>query len=116
MAEITISDTQMILATLKPDGPVDGIPTWSVVSGDGTMFSDPTHEQWDATLPEGFQMFLVSQTLAGDVPGPVTTAYQVEADVEHGTGVELLRETLTLHVINQATTLGVTFTPAVAKP
>lgn len=64
MAEITITDREMILATLHPDGPIDGLAAWSVVSGNGTLLS----------------------------------------------------ETLVLHVINQASTLGVSFTPAVAKP
>ena len=116
MAEITITDQQMILATLKPDGPVDGVPTWSVVSGNGTLHSDPMHEQWDTALPEGYQIFLVSDTLPGDVEGPVTTEYLVQADVDRGEGAVMISEPLMLHVVNQATTLGVTFTPAVAKP
>ena len=105
----------MILATLKPDGPVDGVPLWTVFTGNGTLMSDPAHPQWDAALADGMQMFLVSADLPADESGPVTTEYHVQADVDKGTGVELLTETLTLHVINQATTLGVSFTPATAK-
>ena len=116
MAEITITDTQMILATIKPDGPVDGVPQWSVISGNGTLHSDPNHEQWDAALPDGYQMFLVSDTLNENEAGPLTTEYQVQADVDKGTGTELLTESLLLHVVNRTSTLGIVFTPAVAKP
>jgi hypothetical protein len=116
MAEGTINDTQMVLVTLNPDGTVDGAPTWSVKSGLSTMFSDPTHPSWDATLPEGYQMFLVSETLPTDVDGPVDTVYQVEADVDKGTGIELLNEEIVLHVINRAATLGISMSMAIAKP
>ena len=67
-------------------------------------------------MGDGMQMFLVSADLPANEPGPVTTEYHVQADVDRGTGVELLTESLLLHVINQATTLGVSFTPATAKP
>ena len=116
MAEITINDTQMVKATIHPDGPVDGVPVWSVVSGNGTLHSDPAHADWDPALPEGYQMFLVSETLAGDVEGPVTTEYLVQADVDKGEGIEVLNEPLMLHVVNRTTTLGVMISPAVAKP
>ena len=41
MAEVQIRDNEMILATLQPDGPVDGVPLWSVFTGNGTLLSDP---------------------------------------------------------------------------
>jgi hypothetical protein len=127
MAEGTINDTQMTLVTLHPDGTVDGAPQWSVVSGNSTMLGDPAvwdaanlfpdaHAAWDAALPEGYQMFLVSETLADTEDGPVDTEYLAQADVDKGTGVELLTESLTLHVVNRATTLGVTMSMAIGKP
>lgn len=116
MAEMTINDLQMVMVTLTPDGPVDGVPQWSVVSGNGTLHSDTSHELWDPSLPEGYQMFLVSDTLPGGDEGPVTTEYLVQADVDKGAGIEMLSEQLLLHVINRATTLGVKMSMAVAKP
>jgi hypothetical protein len=116
MADGTIKDTEMVLVTLHPDGPVDGAPRWSVVSGNSTLHSDPSGPGWDPSLPEGHQMYLVSETLAADVDGPVDTEYLVEADVDKGAGIELVSESLLLHVINRATTLGVSMNMAVPKP
>src|SRR5262245_8770639 len=114
--EGTINDRQMVLVTLAPDGPVDGVPAWSVKSGNGTLRSDPTHAGWDASLPEGYQMFLVSETLPNGETGPVTTVYEVSADVDMGTGVRTLTEAMTMHVINEASSLGVTAGFPVDKP
>jgi hypothetical protein len=84
MLEGTISDLQMIHVKLAPDGPVDGIPLWTVLTGKSTLLSDSTHLAWDPTLPEGMQMFLVSETLPAGELGPVDTEYEVSADVDMG--------------------------------
>jgi hypothetical protein len=112
----TIGDTHMVLVRLNPDGPVDGAPVWSVVSGNSTLLSDPAHPGWDPTLPEGHQMWLVSETLPSGENGPVDTEYAVEADIDMGATTNHLRETITLHVVNMASTLGLTAAPPVQKP
>jgi hypothetical protein len=116
MLEGTIGDTQMVLVRLAPDGPVDGAPVWTVISGNSTLLSDPTHPAWDDTLAEGMQMFLVSETLPTDTAGPVDTQYQVTADVQMGTQVTNLSEDILLHIVNMASTLGLTAAPPIAKP
>jgi hypothetical protein len=122
MAEVTINDRQMTLAKLNPDGPVDGVPQWSVSAGNGTMIMSPeglspeAQALWDASLPEGFQVYLVSETLADEEDGPVDTTYMAQADVDRGAGVELLTESFLVHVVNRATTLGATVSVAVDKP
>lgn len=116
MPEVTCRDTEMVLCTIAPDGPVDGVPVWSVVAGHGTLLSDPHHADWDPAQPDGYQMFLVSDTLPENEPGPLTTTYAVEADVAHGTDVELMSESILLHVVNRATSLGLKLNAAVAKP
>jgi hypothetical protein len=116
MPEATIGDTQMVLYTLNPDGPLDGVPVWTVVSGNGTLLDDPLHPAWDASKPAGYQMFLVSDTLPDGEAGPVDTAYSVEADVDLGAGVQHISEVVTLHVINQASSLGGAFGVPQTKP
>jgi hypothetical protein len=116
MLEGTIGDTQMILVTLKPDGPVDGVPVWTVLSGNSTLLSDPTHPAWDKTLPEGMQSFLVSETLPAGELGPVDTEYEVSADVDMGAGTQHLTDSILIHVVNMASTLGLTAAPPIAKP
>lgn len=112
----TIGDEQMVLVTLKPDGPIDGTPTWGVVSGNSTLAADPTGPGWDASLPAGYQMFLVSETLPAGQDGPMETVYEVSADVDMGSGVQTLTEGITLSVVNMAGTLGLTASQPVAKP
>lgn len=116
MLEGSIGDTQMVLVTLHPDGPVDGVPQWSVVSGNSTLLSDPAHPSWDSTLADGMQMFLVSETLPAGDPGPDDTEYQVSADVDMGAGMQTISESIMLHVVNMASTLGLTASMPVAKP
>jgi hypothetical protein len=115
MAESTIGDTEMILYYLIPDGPVDGVPQWNVLSGNGTLHADPSHPDWDASLPEGFQMFLVAPTLPNGQAAADTT-YEVSADIDMGSGVMPRVETITLHVENRLTTLGLTAKEATPKP
>lgn len=114
--EGTLNDTDMVLIKLMPDGPVQGAPVWSVASGNGTLLSDPTHQAWDQTLPEGHQMFLVSQTLPSGEPGPVDTVYEVMADVDLGTAVEALVDQIIMHVVNKASSLGLTASMPMPKP
>jgi hypothetical protein len=114
--EGTIGDTQMVLVTLKPDGPIDGVPVWAVVSGNSTLLDDPSQPGWDVELAEGMQKWLVSETLPSTENGPLDTVYSVDADVDLGTGVNHLSETITLHVVNMASTLGLTASPPVLKP
>ena len=116
MLEGTIADFQMIHVRLAPDGPVDGPPQWSVISGKSTLLSDPAHPAWDATLAEGMQIFLVSETLPSGELGPVDTEYEVSADVDMGAGTQHLTDTIVLHVVNQASTLGLVAAPPIAKP
>jgi hypothetical protein len=116
MVEATLGDTQMVLVTLSPDGPLDGVPQWSVLSGQGTLLSDPSHPLWDTTKPEGYQSFLVSDTLPVGEEGPVDTIYRVEADADLGTGVQHVSEEITLHVVNFASALGLAFGVPQAKP
>jgi hypothetical protein len=61
-------------------------------------------------------MFLVAPTLEGSEPGPVDSVYQVAADVDLGSGVQMLMEEITLHVINTATSLGLEGKAPVPKP
>lgn len=128
MFEVTIGDQEMLLLTVQPDGPIDGIPQWSVVSGNGTLLGDPAvwdpgmvypevHQAWTAGgLAEGFQMFVVSDTLPDGEPGPLSTGYAVQADVDLGTGVMTLTEPIVLHVINRTTTLGIMASVPIQKP
>src|SRR5215813_2495212 len=106
--EGTIGDEQMVLITLKPDGPIDGVPAWRVVTGNSTLLADPAGPGWNPTLPNGYQMYLVSETLPPVEVGPVDTIYEVSADVDMGAGVQTLTEEMTVHVINMAGTLGLT--------
>lgn len=116
MLEGTLGDTQMVLVTIHPDGPVDGIPEWTVVSGEGTLLEDPMHPLWDSMLPPGYQIFLVSQTLPPGEDGPVDTVYRVEADADLGAGVQHIGEDITLHVVNFASMLGASFGLPQPKP
>lgn len=92
---LQISDKEKILVTLAPDGPVDGVPMWSVLSGNSTVEPDTN----------GMSAYLVSMD---DAPtGGDDTTYEVTADVDMGTGVVHLTDQITLHVTEaQATTLG----------
>ena len=128
MFELTLGDEEMQLLKVQPNGPVDGVPQWSVTSGTGTLLGDPAvwdaavvypeiHAAWvEGGLAEGFQMFVVSETLPANVPGPFNTTYQVRADADLGTGMAALAEEVTLHTINRATTLGIVGGVPIKKP
>lgn len=104
--EKTITNEQKINAKINPlsaanhPAKIDGIPTWTVQSGDGTV--EPAGD--------GMSAFLVS----GDLPGD--TIYIVQADADLGAGVVNLADTITLHVEGAlAVNLGLSFDEAVAK-
>lgn len=81
---------------------VDGIPVWSVVSGNGTVVPDG----------DGLGAFL----LGPDAVDGIDTVYMVDADADLGPGVTDLQDTVTLTTINaQAASLGITADAAVPK-
>src|SRR5882724_4156897 len=88
MVETTITNEQKVQVILNPKtdsgkvAKLDGIPVWSVVSGDSTV----------VPADDGLSAFLVS----ADVPGDTT--FLVDGDADLGTGVEDIQETITLHV------------------
>jgi hypothetical protein len=128
MFEMTLGDEDMQLLKLQPNGPIDGVPSWSVVSGNGTLLGDPAvwdaanaypeiHAEWQAGgMAEGFQMFVVSETLPNGEAGPLHTEYAVQADVDLGPGMLPLTESVILHTINLATTLGIVPSAPIKKP
>jgi hypothetical protein len=87
-----------------------------VVSGLSTLLSDPTHPLWDQSLPEGYQIFLVSETLPPTLE-QADTEYMVQADVDLGDGVQMISDGVLLHVMAQgATSLGLTTSLPAPKP
>lgn len=106
MVEVTITNEQKVQATLAPvtatglPATLDGAPTWTVQSGEGTV----------EVAPDGLSAFLVS----GDNPGD--TVYLIEADADLGAGVVTISDIITLHVQGAlAQNLGVSFAPPVPK-
>jgi hypothetical protein len=94
---LTISDKEKVKVQLVPNGEVDGMPVWSIVTGSSTV--EPA--------ADGMSAYLVSENDAPD--GGATTEYQVMADVDLGGGVSPLTDTITLHVTEAAaTSLGLT--------
>ena len=109
MLDLTITNDQKITVTLKPNtggaspkpAKVDGIPTWTVQSGDSAV----------SVAEDGLSAALISS----DTPGDST--YLVEADADLGAGIETISDTITLHVVGaNATSLGLTAGTAEAKP
>lgn len=100
-AETSITTAQKIKATLAPvtdsvppkPAKVDGVPTWSIVSGDATVV--PSDDGLSADL------------ISADAPGD--TVFLVSADAKIGEGFEEIQDTITLHVVGeQAKNLGLT--------
>lgn len=107
MIEITLTNEQQVVATLKPvtatgkPAKVDGAPKWTVVSGDGTV----------VPADDGLSATLVTPDLPGD------TTYLVDADADLGSGVEDLQDTITVHTTGaNAKNLGIALGTPVAKP
>lgn len=90
-----------VTASGKP-ATVDGIPAWSVVSGNGTVVPDA----------DGLGAFLLST----DAVDGIDTVFLVDADADLGPGVTDIQDTVTLTTTNaQATSLGLTSEPPVSK-
>lgn len=95
--DITIDDRQKVKVSLVPDGPVDGIPLWSVISGNATVVPDEN----------GMGAYLVSEDNAPT--GGAMSVIEVSADVDLGVGTILLSDHINLQVTEaMATSLGLT--------
>jgi len=104
--EITLTNEQKVVATLHPvtatgrPAALDGVPVWSVVSGNGTV----------VPAADGLSAELVTPDEPGD------TTYLVDADADLGSGVEDLQDTITCHTTGaNAKNLGITLGTPVAK-
>lgn len=86
---ITITNEQKVQVTLNPTteagnpGSIDGVPTWTVISGDATL----------EVAEDGMSAFLVSG--AADV----NSVIEVSADADLGEGVVPVTDTLDLAVV-----------------
>lgn len=89
MLDITINSEQKVKVTLKPvtangkPAKLDGAPSWSVLSGPGTLVEDADH---------------MAAYLVSDDSDLTDTVYQVDADADLGSGVDNLSDKITLHV------------------
>ena len=107
MLEVSITNEQKVNITLHPvtatgkPASVDGVPTWAVVSGDGTV----------APSDDGLSCFIVSSDNPGD------TDVQVSADVNLDPNqVTTISDIIRAHVAGaQAENLGLTADTPVAK-
>jgi hypothetical protein len=106
MLEVNCTNEEKVNVTLHPvtstgkPASVDGVPTWTVQSGEGTA----------TPSGDGMSCFLVS----GDNPGD--TQYLVEADADLGSGIQTISDIVTLHVAGaQAQNLGITADTPVPK-
>lgn len=106
MLELKITNEQKIPVALAPvtaagkPAPLDGKPSWSVISGDSTI----------VVADDGLSAELVSSDTPGD------TTYLVEADADLGSGVETISDTIKLSVEGaRAANLGLTAGTAVPK-
>jgi len=106
-AEITLTNEQQVVATLKPvtatgkPAKLDGIPVWSVVSGAGTV--TPAADGMSATL------------VTPDSPDDTT--YLVDGDADLGSGVVDVQDTILVHTTGaNAANLGLTLGAPTAKP
>jgi len=105
--EVTITNEQQVNVKLNPKtdsgkpAKLDGVPVWSVVSGDSTV----------TVAADGMSADLVSSDTPGD------TTYLIDGDADLGTGVEDVQETITLHVSGaNAKNLGVVVGTPTLKP
>jgi len=107
MLEISITNEQQVLVTLNPvtaaghPAPVDGIPAWTVQSGNSTV----------VPAADGLSAQLVSEDNPGD------TVFMVSADVDPGPGVTTISDLITLHVSHAlAASLGLSEGAVTPKP
>jgi len=107
MLEVSITNEQKVNITLKPvtatgnPAAVDGVPTWTVVAGDGTV----------EAAADGMSCFIVSASDPGD------TDVQVSADVNlDPNAVTTLTDLIRAHVSGaQAESLGLSADAPVSK-
>jgi len=97
--DLAITSEEKIKVTLDPKtqsgkpATLDGVPTWEVISGNGTVVPES----------DGLSAFLVS----GDSVD--TVVYRVSADADLGQGVRTIEDTITVTVTNaEAAALGLT--------
>lgn len=89
----------------KP-APVDGVPVWSVVSGNSTVVASA----------DGLDAQLISVDDAPD-GGVDVTVFKVTVDADLGAGVEELSDTVELSVTDaKAEALGLVMVELIAKP
>lgn len=110
--EVACTNEEKILITINPStktgkpAKVDGIPEWSVLSGNATVIA----------ADDGMSAFVVSQDAVDANPTLNITQYKVSADADLGEGVEPIEDTITLHVLGaQASNLGLVAGAAVPK-
>lgn len=104
--DLTITTEEKIHVAIAPKtaggkpATLDGLPTWEVISGNGTVEPDA----------DGLGAFLVS-------PDSIdTVVYKVSADADLGQGVRTIEDSITVTVTNaEAAALGLTSDTAVPK-
>ena len=101
---VTITSDEKIQLSLAPltaagnPASVDGVPSWTVVSGDATL----------APAIDGMSCYLISGTVGNSV-------ITVEADADLGEGFRAITDTVDLAVVSaEASSLGLTV--GVAEP
>jgi len=106
MLDVTINNEQKVTVTLTPlsasgkPAKLDGVPTWTVQSGESTVVA----------ASDGLSAELISSDNPGD------TAILVDADADLGSGVIDLQDTIHLHVLGaNAANLGLTAGTPVPK-
>lgn len=104
---IKLTTEQQVLVKLAPVTPkgkpvdLDGVPNWSVVSGEATL----------TVAADGKSCTIISPDSAG------TSQVLVEADADLGSGVDTISDTIAVDVVHQnATALGLTAEPPTLKP
>lgn len=106
MVLVTITNEQEINVSLAPvtatgqPAPLDGAPTWEVITGESTI----------VVAPDGLSAALISADTPGD------TQIVVKADADIGAGMVEISEAITLRVEGaKATSLGLTLGTPVPK-
>lgn len=105
-ADVSLTTEEKVTATLAPKttagnvASLDGIPTWTVNSGDVTL----------TPSADGLSCVILSGTQVGD------STVQVDADADLGAGVVTISDVVVLHVATpQATSLGLTVSAPTPK-
>jgi len=97
--EVTLTNEQQVRVTATPKtsggkpASLDGALRATVISGEGTFMAGSNDNE----------VVLVSSDNPGD------TSYLIEGDADLGAGVELIQDTVTMHVVGaNASNLGIT--------